>query len=595
MTKDIHELDYSERLKFLNKLSDSDHIKKAETRIVDNEADLCKSVKYFASQEGSEGCYLKVFHGFPYELDGQTRFNIKFKNTFQIDAKVIDIHKVKDAEAWNYLCVLEDGIPVGRTYNTSIKVNKGDVITVEFVNINRYSDPETDKVFFNWWSPHVLRAREKTKKPDSVSTAEKLVNASKGTVTEKPFPKRYEDAYPIEDSDPYLVYPDEGKRYKGMVHSHIRGRSVHLDIRFQVSKDYMVGWTLYIPKGLSKDPETFAEAKALNEKEIMHIVRETMSNPMKKFNSGPKEAEPIEWATYEGTVQPGSIGATKNEHGHFIIIDSFEVQFGAQKSYFHEVFCDGKIFKGRLIFRLLENKEEWKRTDEGLLTWFMFNALKSPTPYVISTRAVKKAWCSPFDVSALPRNIRDKIPDKYRFWKIKDTTKRREVRDQLVNEIKNKLLKLDAIKKGKFKVLKQTFKGQKVIRTGPSKTQYFFVTKLGKSSYWAFVSDDDITSSTSVAGLIFKHAAKLWNAEGDISPSTKLNQTKATPSQIEVLDEGEVTMLREAKGEFLKFLLKGKKLKGLFSAYAQNGGSMWNFKKSRKKPNPKKDEGDQLS
>jgi hypothetical protein len=74
------------------------------------------------------------------------------------------------------------------------------------------------------------------------------------------------------------------------------------------------------------------------------------------------------------------VGATRFEAGDFIIIDSFEVQFGAQKSYYHEYFCDGKLFKGRLIFRLLENRTEWKKTDEGLMTWMMFNALRSPTP-----------------------------------------------------------------------------------------------------------------------------------------------------------------------------------------------------------------------
>ncbi len=47
-----------------------------------------------------------------------------------------------------------------------------------------------------------------------------------------------------------------------------------------------------------------------------------------------------------------------------------------------------QVFKGRLVFRLLENRAEWKKTDEGLMTWMMFNALKSPLPYVLSTRAV---------------------------------------------------------------------------------------------------------------------------------------------------------------------------------------------------------------
>ncbi|MGB7531828.1 MAG: hypothetical protein WA977_02465 [Halobacteriota archaeon] len=594
MVGDIHELDYFERLKFLNKLSDSDHIKKAETRIVDNEADLRKAVKYFASREGSEGAYLKVYNGFPYILTGETKENIKFKNALSWDVEVKQADKIKGANAWSYLCIVRDPegneVPVGKSYNCSIgrtetePLHEGDILKISFVNLNKYVDPETKKVWYNMWSPRPLLWRQDKKNPDNTLTAEKLVESSRGTVLEKPWPKRYEDAYPIEDSDPYLAYPDESKHYKGMCHSHIRGRSIHLDLRFQVSKDYLIGWTLYIPKGLSKDPETFAEAKALNEKEIMPIVRETMSNPLKKFNGGKKAPEPIEWASYEGTVQPGSVGATKHEHGHFIIIDSFEVQFGAQKSYYHCYFCNGKIFNGRIVFRLLENKEEWKRTDEGLLTWFCFNALKSPSPYVISTRAVKKAWVPPFEASALPRDIRNKIPEKYRYWKVKDASWRRELRDELVEEIKKKLLKLDSIGQADFKFLKQTWKAQKVVREGPSRTLYYFILKQGKT-YFSLALNTSLLASETATGLPFCHLIPLWTAEGEIPPNTKLNPTKATPSNIEILDKGKATILIEDKGKIKKFILKGKKLKGVWVAF-QESSNLWTIQKS-KLPEPK--------
>ena len=560
---DIHNEDYSVRLKSLVKIKDSEHIVKAETKIVDNEKDLREAVKYFSSQEGSEGAYLKVFHGFPYLLTGETKENIKFKNCISWDVEIKRADKIKGANAWSYLCIIRDPegneVPVGKSYNTSIgrtetePLQEGDILKISFVNLNKYIDPETKKVWYNMWSPRPLLWREDKKTPDNTLTAEKLVVASTGSIRGKPYPKRYEDddngdhgcgkawevlfangmalqyfekeedadhfitsgkkdpswfdfnrkrhtwvkrklkvphhcwpvnKKPIEwiasekDSynniphspipsgaeltdgkseqdaiDPYLTYPDHDKTYKGMVHSHIRGRSVHLDMRLQISKDHMLGWTLYIPKGLSKDPETFAEAKALNEKEIMPIVRETMSDSTKKFNCGPKdELPPIEWGIYEGTVQPGDVGATKHEHGHFIIIDSFEVQFGAKKSYFHEYFCDGKIFNGRIIFRQLKNKKEWKRTDQGeVLTWFCFNALQTPTPYVLSTRAISKKWIPPYGASALPRNIRDKVPEKYRYWKKKDERIRLECRAELVEAIKKGLLKMDAIKKGKAK------------------------------------------------------------------------------------------------------------------------------------------------
>lgn len=896
--KDIHNEPYSERLKILDKIKETEHIKKAPYTLVKSPTELRKAVEHYSDLPGSEGTYLKRAD-FPYELDGKSLLNLKYKNTLSIDAKVIDVHKVKDANAFNYLCVVEDDkgkdVPIGRTYNTSIKVSKGDILKVEFVNLNKY-ETEDGKVWYNWWSPHVIMAREDKKKPDNTRTALKLVEASHGTVAEKPWPKRYEDdsyplldwkqpyqpskstnkqladdwrlfvaavsnldagkdepftykdiytwataclkeiakrvkdgsmkfsiskekseAYkklfnavskkvnykplnnqdapgiylvsphaeliaagektlivksrdfsnqcdqelilcssglcfgtlkmklpreaardeleelyplhritpdeikdwwpeikkfylydiydvsiwdkprhadipqgvqtfiknvkltdadkdqdcgkawevlfangmalqyfkeetdadhfiasgkkdpewfdfnrkrftwvkrekkaphhcwpvnkkPIEwtasekdsyidreelapanfsgDADPYLVYPDETKKWKGMVHCHGRGRSVHLDFRAQISEDYATGWTLYIPKGLSKVPESFGEFKRLVDTEIMPLVKKTMSDPMKKFNCGKKAPEPIEWLSYEGMVQPGEIGATKNEPGFFYIIDSFEAQFGAQKSYFHEYFCDGKIFNGRMVFTLLENKEEWKKTDEGLMTWMMFSALKSPTPYTISNRAAKKAWVPPFEASALPRNIRSKVPEKFRYWKEKDKKKRLEIRDELVDEIKKKQVKVDSISQGdaEFKFIKQTWRGQKVIREGPSRTLYYIILKQDKS-YFSLALNTSLLSSQTASGLPFRHPTPLWTAEGEIKPGTKLNPTKATPSKIGVLDQGKAIILIEDKVK--KFILKGKKLKGTWFAFQHEDSKLWTIEKSEP-PKPKK-------
>lgn len=571
--KGIHNEPHSERLKFFKKIKDSDHIKKVGFMLVHKEAELRKAVEYYSALPGSEGAYLKRAD-FPYELDGKSLLNLKYKNTFSIDAKVIEIHKVKDAEAYNYLCVIGEEIPIGRTYNTSIKVGEGDIIKVEFVNLSQYHDPDTGKTWFNWWSPRPILARPDKKQPDSVDTAKKLVEASHGEIKPKPWPKRY-----LKDSDPYLIYPDHDKKWKGIVHCHGRGKSVHLDFRCQMNPKFATGWTLYIPKGLSKVPANYAEFKQLVDAEIMPLVKDTLSNPLKKFNCGKKAPEPIEWLSYQGMVQPGEIGATKNEPGFFYIIDSFEVQFGAQKSYFHCYFCDGKIFKGRLVFRLLKNREEWKKTSEGLMTWMAFNALKSPTPYVLSTRAVQKQWVPPMNASALPRNIRSKIPDKFQYWKAKDN--RRQIRDELVAEIKKKLIKLDSASRGQFKFLKQTWRGQKVIREGPSRTQFYFVLKRN-DDYFALAVNSDLSTSTSATGVSFPHAAALLNAEGSIPPGSKLNPTKATPSSIEVVDSGPALIfLSEAK--FLKFALKGKKLKGAWVASKQEGSDMWSVSKSESK------------
>ncbi len=88
-----------------------------------------------------------------------------------------------------------------------------------------------------------------------------------------------------------------------------------------------------------------------------------------------------------------------------------------------------------------------------------------------------------------------------------------------------------------------------------------------------------MSASTSVTGVPFPHASALFHAEGDLHPNSKLNPTKATPSHIEVLDSGSATILSEGKTQ--KFVLKGKKLKGVWIAAQQEGSDMWAISKTQ--------------
>jgi hypothetical protein len=181
---------------------------------------------------------------------------------------------------------------------------------------------------------------------------------------------------------------------------------------------------------------------------------------------------------------------------------------------------------------------------------------------------VQKQWIPPFEASALPRNIRAKIPERFQFWRIKDTAQRRGVRDNLVSELKKKLLKFESISTGEFKYLMQTWKGQKVIREGPSRTLYYFVLKRGHN-YFALALNSGALHAVATAGLPFARAALLWTAEGAVPPNSALNSTKNTPSRIQVLDQGEATVLSEENGKFMKLKLNGKKLNGLWVAMQQ--------------------------
>lgn len=586
--EDVHDETYSERLKYVDELRESPQLRKAKYSLARTPTELKREVEHYASQPGSEGAYLKRAD-FKYELDGKTLLNLKYKNTFSWDIKVRGVSKIKGAAAWSYLCTIEgekgEEVPCGKTYNCSIGRSKtealraGDILKVEFVNLNKYIDPKTKNVWYNMWSPRPLMWREDKKKPDDTRTAEKLVEASHGAVAEKPFPKRYLDS----KIESLPLYPDESKKWKGMCHSHIRGKSVHLDFRLQISEDYMVGWTLYIPKGLSKDPETFAEAKALNDKEIMPIARAKLKDPLLKFNCKRKAPEPIEWASYEGTVRPGSVGATKKEHGHFIIIDSFNVEFGAQKPHFHEYFCDGKLFKGRIVFTLLENKKEWEKTDEGLMTWMASIAKASPTPYVLGNRAKNKTWIPPYTFSALPAKIRKRIPKNLRYWNHKNLNERLELRAELVRQIKKRLLQLDNVGPARFRFIKQTWKGRKVIREGPSRVIYYFVIfqrSEGKEEFGLAIKDDITKKIRTTTGIETPHLSGVLREikDGKVPPKSILNPTKATPSEIEILDEGPASILNMTG--FKRYKLKGERMKGVWIAFRRDKASkMWIFKK----------------
>jgi hypothetical protein len=195
------------------------------------------------------------------------------------------VHEVKGGKSWNYGCSIKDvngrNVAIGRTYNTGLKLKVGDIVKVEFVNLNKYFDTKQKKVWYNWWSPRVIMARPDKKRPDNIDTADKLVKESHGEDKDR-------RAKISLDADEYMSTPDEAKTWLGMLHIHGRGKSVHGDLRFQVSKDWGIGWTLYIPKGLSKVPASYSEFVELAKKEIMPVVEAKLKDPTKRFNCGKK-------------------------------------------------------------------------------------------------------------------------------------------------------------------------------------------------------------------------------------------------------------------------------------------------------------------
>ena len=93
--KDLHELPFSDRINYLDKIVDTEHIKKTKRILCHSEAEVRKAIKKVASEEGSEGAYLKLAD-FKYELDGQTLYNIKFKNELSCEVQILKVNTVKE-------------------------------------------------------------------------------------------------------------------------------------------------------------------------------------------------------------------------------------------------------------------------------------------------------------------------------------------------------------------------------------------------------------------------------------------------------------------------------------------------------------------
>ncbi len=91
------------------------------------------------------------------DLEGKKLNFIKLEKTKSIVAKVIAVHKVKDQDnLFYYQCSIEGNTFVGKTSNTDTKINIGDNLKVSFESLNQFTDPDTEKIWFNWKDPIVV-------------------------------------------------------------------------------------------------------------------------------------------------------------------------------------------------------------------------------------------------------------------------------------------------------------------------------------------------------------------------------------------------------------------------------------------------------
>lgn len=241
--------------------------------------------------------------------------------------------------------------------------------------------------------------------------------------------------------DPLLYAPDESRPWRYTIQHHYRGKSAHADIRFEYP-EYCLGWTLMdlVSGAISAPVETLAEAKKTDADRGAFkvdwkngVFQEVGQGDAVKLQAVVKPPEPSSWLDFEGIVNPGEPGATQELPGVYSVLDTGLVEYGAQRPDFHEYFLKGGKTKGRLI--------AWKYRDD---TWLVSQP-QDQTPYVLSDAAIKDGWLPPIlqtHASALPKEIRDKVPAELQYWKL-GVPDALEARKKLA-AILNKVQKRDA-------------------------------------------------------------------------------------------------------------------------------------------------------
>jgi len=607
---DIHALPFSERIKKLSSVRESEHIKKSKGILCHSEEEVRKAIKKVSREEGSEGAYLKLA-SFPYELDGKTNQNIKFKIEISLDAVVLKKNKVaKTEKTFYYHCGLKADSEVvycGKTFNTIIDAKVGDILKVIFVDISGYTDGTTKKRWVNWWAPRVSMLRTDKKEPDTIETAWKMVKATTGRFEEKKMP----DIKNLEE------LAAKGKRF--VLQHHFRGASEHIDFRVQVDHvlegftiavqhadvlkdelakrwqldksegEYTLKWDGIIAYRLDEKEKITVEPSASLQKEIFQFHAKIAKDPrywkvdmetgeekeragkegtVEKVFCVKKGKEPFEWLRIEGVTSPREIepepGGTRFYPGIFVIIDEGVYYPGAQKPYFKEYFLQGKKWKGRIVFRQVAGLKGTK----AVASWLYWKP-DDQTPYVLSSRAIRDNWF-PAEGSAMSPEWEQKLPAELQFWKA-DKDKRVETR-KLARAylLKRKLLSAS----GNFVLSHRHWKGQHVIRGQPVEDWHLKIEDK------QFHLDNDPTREFEggISALEFSGLPGLF-ASGEKAPKTGVNPNRKLPAFVDVLDSGMVEIIAD-EPLYLHVRFKGSKLKGLhFFVRTSKDAQFWAFKK----------------
>jgi hypothetical protein len=282
--KDLMDLPLSERLKYLDKVKESDHIKVfkigRDGYICRTEDQVLKAIEKVAGKKGSEGAMIKFLNG-KYVKDVHNKTWVKLKNLKEVDCLVVEIEQPKHQKGplegkpvegvYNYHVaagpysaedgkVLLDKVPkkvrevdgkvyayLGKTFNTEIEVKVGDVIRIWSPEINRYEVAGTDLYTYGVYEPKVLEWVHERHIPDSLNVLNRLAQETS-------------ELHPRENK--------AAKEYDFVIHRHY-GQDIHShwDLRWKLSPTHKQEVNIYHKPEEWKDKFTPARFKDFKESE----------------------------------------------------------------------------------------------------------------------------------------------------------------------------------------------------------------------------------------------------------------------------------------------------------------------------------------
>jgi len=357
-SKDIHQETLKDRRKqletFYDKyLKDSKNFALTNFVSCNNKKELESAFNKLSRLPQSEGVLIKSLSSV-WSLNGSAEDWSKIKLEAEIKVIVFERNTTKDSDTYNYHCgvllgdadytnVIEHNdeayVNFGNTFNTNIKAEPGDILTLGIEEII----PNEEKNELQWLGPRVLDIDKDRKNPYYANQVVEI--ASRGNILQKKKDEGNID-YEVEDTGKgvlqlHIMGIEEKniedlkkvakeahssrhnyKKLKMLLKGAIGEQGAHLDLRLtRKGDDYFEGGEIMVGNltGLSKLDKLLDESGKLRfgwkAPHVEEPTAETIRGPVSWMEAGSKTIEIFE---------PGEAGAFANTYGAMLQLDNFD-------------------------------------------------------------------------------------------------------------------------------------------------------------------------------------------------------------------------------------------------------------------------------